>query len=127
MKHQFFLFPLAVSHGRRHKDFCTGAKKGSYYAQTSVASTMETVQSKCFDVMFVASFLKTIIAEAQKGSLQYLIGNDILLWLCLSGHQWPSWLGQIYSSGAWKPVVCDWISRQNNKGDLCDFRLGLHD
>jgi len=43
-----FPFPVAVSYGRRNKEFWPAAKKGSYHAQTSVASTMETVQSTCF-------------------------------------------------------------------------------
>lgn len=33
-----------------------------------------------------------------------------------TGHQWPSWLGQVFSSGARKPVVCYWICRQDHKG-----------
>lgn len=36
--------------------------------------------------------------------------------LCVAGDQWPSRLGQVFSSGAWKPVVCYWICRQDHKG-----------
>lgn len=73
MKHQFFLFPLAVSHGGRHKDFCTGAKKGSYHAQTSVASTMETVQSKFF------VFLQELIRMFVHITPEYLYRNFVIV------------------------------------------------
>ena len=112
-------FPSVVTHGRRwHQELWAG-EKGTHHAQTPVASSMETVPGSYLSLEHVRqdslshatlhciSVYLYVIATLHSW-VQYCTVDVGIHRLCCSmtGHQWSSWLGEVYSCGAWESVVC---------------------